>query len=162
MKEKILEALDSLGFKLEKEENLGYSFNYEGLNLLFMYSEDDTNFLNIALPGIYEANDGNVLQVCALMEKINSTLKYVKAYLFGSSVWIFYERELFGDEDLPLVISRMVLRLESGAQFARKTIAEIEEAMPNGSSDEESGGAVEETVEEETAVEKSDDDNNNE
>lgn len=162
MKEKILEALDSLGFKLEEEENLGYSFNYEGLNLLFMYSEDDTNFLNIALPGIYEANDGNVLQVCALMEKINSTLKYVKAYLFGSSVWIFYEHELFGDEDLPLVISRMVLRLESGAQFARKTIAEIEEAMPNGSSDEESGDAVEETVEEETAVEKSDDDNNNE
>lgn len=37
MKEKILEVLDSLGFKLEEEENLGYSFNYEGLNLLFMY-----------------------------------------------------------------------------------------------------------------------------
>ncbi len=156
MKEKLLEAFDSLGFKLEDEGNGGYGFTYEGLNLLLLYNEDDTDFLNIALPGIFEAEDGKVLQVCALMEKINSTLKYVKAYLFGNSVWMFYERELFDGEDLPLVISRMILRLEAGLQFARKTIAEIEDTMTNSSSDEEANDVVEET----TGEELNDDSNN--
>ena len=54
MKEKILEAFRELGFKLEEEEGMGYCFNYEGLNLLYMYNENDEEFLNIALPGIVE------------------------------------------------------------------------------------------------------------
>lgn len=152
-----MEAFDSLGFKLEDEENGGYGFTYEGLNLLLLYNEDDTDFLNIALPGIFEAEDGKVFQVCALMEKINSTLKYVKAYLFGNSVWMFYERELFDGEDLPMVISRMILRMEAGLQFARKTIAEIEDTMTSESSDEEANDVVEETIAEEL-----NDDSNNE
>lgn len=156
MKERILEAFGNLGFKLEDGGNGGYSFTYEGLNLLLLYNENDEDFLNIALPGIYEAEDGKVLQVCALMEKINSTLKYVKAYLFGNSVWMFYERELFGGEDLPLVISRMILRLEAGIQFARKVMEEIEDTVTNSSSDDK----VEEVTEEPVAEELNDDSNN--
>ena len=94
MKEKILEAFRDLGFKLEEEEGMGYRFKYEGLNLLYMYNENDEEFLNIALPGIVEVEDDKMLQICALLEKINSTLKYIKAYMLGNSVWLFYEREL--------------------------------------------------------------------
>ena len=94
MKEKILEAFRDLGFKLEEEEGMGYCFNYEGLNLLYMYNENDEEFLNIALPGIVEVEEDKMLQICALLEKINSTLKYVKTYMLGNSVWLFYEREL--------------------------------------------------------------------
>ena len=94
MKEKILEAFRELGFKLEEEEGMGYCFNYEGMNLLYMYNENDEEFLNIALPGIVEVEDDKMLQICALLEKINSTLKYIKAYMLGNSVWLFYEREL--------------------------------------------------------------------
>ena len=95
MKEKILEAFRDLGFKLEEEEGMGYCFNYEGLHLLYMYNENDEEFLNIALPGIVEVEEDRMLQICALLEKINSTLKYVKTYMLGNSVWLFYERELF-------------------------------------------------------------------
>lgn len=148
-----MEAFDSLGFKLEEEGSMGYSFTYEGLNLLFLYNENDTNFLSIALPGIYEAEEGKVLQVCVLMEKINSTLKYVKAYLVNDSVWMFYERELIeqreqnttghlnGGEDMEQLISRMILRLEAGMQYARKVMAEIED-MENGPSDDETEEAA--------------------
>ena len=94
MKEKILEAFRDLGFKLEEEEGMGYRFKYEGLNLLYMYNENDEEFLNIALPGIVEVEEDKMLQICALLEKINSTLKYIKAYMLGNSVWLFYEREL--------------------------------------------------------------------
>ena len=141
-----MEAFGNLGFKLEDAGNGGYSFTYEGLNLLLLYNENDEDFLNIALPGIIEADDRKVLQICALMEKINSTLKYVKAYLFGDRVWMFYERELLGGEDLSQVISRMILHLEAGLQFVRKTITEIENTMTKEFSGEEAENAVEEVV----------------
>lgn len=156
MKEKILEAFRDLGFKLEEEEGMGYSFNYEGLNLLYMYNENDEEFLNIALPGIIEMEENRMLQICALLEKINSTLKYVKAYMLGNSVWLFYERELFGEEDLMMVISRMVLHLEAGLGFARKAMAEIEETMAGSTSDEDATESSEKIVAEEIA----DDDDN--
>ena len=176
MKEKILEAFRDLGFKLEEEEGMGYCFNYEGLNLLYMYNENDEEFLTIALPGIVEVEDDKMLQICALLEKINSTLKYVKAYMLGNSVWLFYERELIeqreqsrtcsdyaesrekktesqlcGEEDLMTVISRMILHLEAGLVFARKAMAEIEETMANDFSADDTAESAEEIVTEEIA-----------
>ena len=146
-KEKILEAFRDLGFKLEEEEGMGYCFNYEGLNLLYMYNENDEEFLNIALPGIVEVEEDKMLHVCALLEKINSTLKYIKAYMLGNSVWLFYERELFeNEEDLMTVISRMILHLEAGLAFARKAMAEIEETMASDSSDDDAVDGTEDIV----------------
>ena len=167
MKEKILEAFRDLGFKLEEEEGMGYCFNYEGLNLLYMYNENDEEFLNIALPGIVDVEEDKMLQICALLEKINSTLKYIKAYIVGNRVWLFYERELIvsreqmgegqlcGEEDLMTVISRMILHLEAGLSFARKAMTEIEETMTNDSSDDDTA----ESAEEIDAEEITDDDN---
>ena len=149
MKEKILEAFSDLGFKLEETEGMVYSFNYEGQNLLYLYNENDEEFLNIAMPSLIEVEEDKMLQICALLEKINSTVKYVKAYTFGNIVWLFYERELFGEEDLMAVISHMILHLEAGLGFARKAMAEIEETMANGSSDNDNADASEEIVAEE-------------
>ena len=176
MKEKILEAFRELGFKLEEEEGMGYCFNYEGLNLLYMYNENDEEFLNIAIPGILEVEEDKMLQICALLEKINSTLKYIKAYILGNSVWLFYERELIeqreqsrtcsdyaesrekktegqlcGEEDLMTVISRMILHLEAGLVFARKAMAEIEGTMANDSFADDTAESAEEIVTEEIA-----------
>lgn len=130
MKEKILEAFENLGFNLEYNDTLGYSFFYEGINLLYMYNEDDETFLNISVPGIYDLEDGKETYE-VLKEKINSTLKYVKAYTLCNSLWIFYERDLLGNEDLEEVIRRMVLQLAAALMFARDIIDKIE----NGESD---------------------------
>ena len=120
MKEKILEAFAELGFKLEQMDDFGYGFSYEGTNFIFMLNSDDEEFLNICVPGIYDLEEESPLTFIELMNKINSTLKYIKAYELGKSIWLFYERELFGDEDLMKVISRMILHLEAGLMFSRK------------------------------------------
>ena len=125
MKEKILEAFAELGFQLEQMDDFGYGFSYEGTNFIFMPNADDEEFLNICVPGIYDLEEESPLSFKELMNKINSTLKYIKAYEFGKSIWLFYERELFGDEDLAKVISRMILHLEAGLMFSRKAMAEI-------------------------------------
>lgn len=132
MKEKILAAFENLGFNLEDNESLGFSFNYEGINYLYMYNEDDEDFLNISVPGIYDLEEDNKENYDALKEKINSTLKYVKAYTIGDSLWIFYERDLLGNEDLEEVIRHMILHLAAALMFARDSIEKID----NGESDE--------------------------
>lgn len=133
MKEKILEAFAELGFQLEQMDDFGYGFSYEGTNFIFMPNADDEEFLNICVPGIYDLEEESPLLFIELMNKINSTLKYIKAYELGKSIWLFYERELFGDEDLAKVISRMILHLEAGLMFSRKAMAVIK------SNDEDKG-----------------------
>ena len=132
MKEKILAAFENLGFNLKDTESLGYHFYYEGVNFLYMYNEDDENFLNISVPGIYDLEEDNKENYDALKEKINSTLKYVKAYTLSDSLWLFYERDLLGNEDLEEVIRHMILHLAAALMFARDSIEKID----NGESDE--------------------------
>lgn len=126
MKEKILEAFANLGFRLEDADGIGYVFDYENIRFLYMLNEDDESFFTIALPGFYEYDENKPGVYCALEEKINSNLKYVKAYTLAQHMWLFYERELFGEEDLEQIIPRMILHLEAGLMFARKTIDELE------------------------------------
>lgn len=134
MKEKILAAFENLGFNLEDNESLGYSFNYEGINYLYMHNEDDEDFLNISVPCIYDLEEDNKEKYEELKEKINSTLKYVKAYTLGKGLWLFYERDLLGNEDLEVVIRHMILHLAAALMFARDSIEKID----NGESDEDS------------------------
>ena len=134
MKEKILAAFENLGFNLEDNESLGYHFYYEGINFLYMYNEDDEDFLNISVPSIYDFEKYNKEKYEELKEKINSTLKYVKAYTIGKGLWLFYERELLGNEDLEEVIRHMILHLAAALMFARESIEKID----NGESDEDS------------------------
>lgn len=135
MKEKILAAFDNLGFILKETESLGYSFNYEGINFLYMYNKDDEDFLNISVPGIYELEDNSKERYEELKENINSTLKYVKAYTFGDSLWLFYERDLLDNEDLEEVIRRMILHLASALMFARDAIGKMENGESNDNND---------------------------
>ena len=132
MNEKILAAFENLGFNLEDIESLGFSFNYEGINYLYMYNEDDEDFLNISVPGIYDLEEDYKENYDALKEKINSTLKYVKAYTLGKGLWLFYERDLLGNEDLEEVIRHMILHLAAALMFARDSIEKID----NGERDE--------------------------
>lgn len=127
MKEKILDAFKALGFDMEEMEGLGYGFDYEGRHYLYIYNKDDEDFLNIALPAVLDIDDENNVAFYQVMDKINSTLKYVKANKLNDSMWLFYERELFGGEDLNQIVSRMILHLEAGFMFLRKTIASSEE-----------------------------------
>ena len=149
MKEKVLEALAALGFNAECIDNTGYGFNYEGKHFLFLPNENDDEFLSICLPGIYDYKEDKIGEHCAITEKLNSTLKYVKAYTIGDSIWLFYERELMGDDDLEniiphmyvdslerflsQIIPHMIVQLDAGLRFAFDAIKEIEASFSEDS-----------------------------
>lgn len=126
MKEKILNVLSDLGFVLECTDEVAYAFEYEAMHMVYLYNEDDEDFLHIALPCIMEVDDlGKTVALYALIDKINATLKYVKVYILGQSIWMLYEREIIGEEDLKAVIQRMIISLENGLLYFRKEVAEM-------------------------------------
>ena len=139
MKEQILNTFAAMGFQLEEMEGFGYGFRYEGINYLYMPNDDDEDFLNIAVPAIVEINDENIHAAHLLMDKLNSTLKYVKANKLGDSMWLFYERELYGGEDFEKLLSRMILHLEAALNFYRNAMANIKEELDSTDGDKPSG-----------------------
>ena len=145
MKEQILNTFAAMGFQLEEMEGFGYGFRYEGINYLYMPNDDDEDFLNIAVPAIVEINDENIHAAHLLMDKLNSTLKYVKANKLGDSMWLFYERELYGGEDFEKLLSRMILHLEAALNFYRNAMANIKEEL-NSTDDDKPLGDNEETA----------------
>ena len=128
MNEQMMNVFATLGFQLEEMEGFGYGFQYEGINYLFM-PNDDEDFLNISIPAILEINDDNIHTALMLMDKINSARKYVKANKLGGSLWLFYERELFGGEDLEKLVARMILHLEATMNFFRSTMANLKSEL---------------------------------
>lgn len=145
MKEQILNTFAAMGFQLEEMEGFGYGFRYEGINYLYMPNDDDEDFLNIAVPAIVEINDENAHAAHMLMDKLNSTLKYVKANKLGDSMWLFYERELYGGEDFEKLLSRMILHLEAALNFYRNAMANIKEELDSTDDDKPSGDNEEAT-----------------
>lgn len=118
MKEKILNAFKNLGFEMEKMGELGYSFDYEGLHYLWM-NNDDEEFLSITIPAVFDKSDAEELEFYQVIDKLNSTLKYVKVNELSNSMWLFYERELIGEENFEELLPKMILHLEHALRFLR-------------------------------------------
>ena len=119
MNEKILNALNSLGFETEKLGQFGYGFDYEGVHFVWIDS-DDEELLTIAIPGVLEKEDNSELKFYQLMDKLNSVLKYIKVNEYGDSMWLFYEREIIGEEDLEQVLPHMIVHLEQALRHLRE------------------------------------------
>lgn len=127
MKEEILNVLKKLGFQLREFRNDTYGFQYEDINFLFLYDEDDNNFLNIAVPAVAKVCDDNVNDILLMSDRFNYSLKYVKAHCIGETLWLSYERELLGGEDFQEIIPKMIINLEKSLYHFRQ--------MMNGTGD---------------------------
>ena len=138
MKEQVLKTFETMGFQLEEIEDFGYSFSYEGINYFYMPNDDDEDFLSIAVPAVMEITDENNTTAHMLMDKINSTLKYVKANKLCDSMWLFYERELYGGEDFEKLLPRMIIHLEAAVYFYNHTIAQINDEYDDSDDDKSS------------------------
>ena len=135
MKEQILNTFATMGFQLDEMEGLGYGFRYEGINYIYMPNDDDEDFLNLAIPAISEVTEDNINAALMLMDKLNLTVKYVKANRLGDSIWLFYERELYGGEDLEELLPRMILHLEAAINFFHSVMESIKNEVESSDDD---------------------------
>lgn len=129
MKERILNAFKALGFELDRVAETGYKFEYEGINYLWMDS-DDEGFLNISIPAILDKDDVGELLFYKLMDMLNSSVKYVKAYNLADSMWLFYEREVLENDNIENLLPRMIIHLEMDLHKLRDIWKEVDGSDP--------------------------------
>ena len=139
MKEEVLNTLKKMGFEFDELGELGYGFEYEGHRLVYMFSENDETFLNIAVPYAQEIDTDNELPYYQIMDHINSKLKYVKAYRIGDDIWLFVERELFEGENLNDSLISVINHLDAGLNILHRTMEMLkdeDDSDDTGDSDE--------------------------
>lgn len=131
MKEKILNVFATLGFKLEKIGDDGYIFYYEGRGIFYnTYNNDDTFFHFII--SIFDAKDEdeinflNNIEVYKIMNKINTNLKFIKAFTTDDNLCLSYEREIVGDENFEELIPKMILGLNNAINYVNDILDDIE------------------------------------
>ena len=94
------------------------------------------------------------MKVYRMMEGINSNFKYIKSYLVNDSVWMVYEREFIGKEDLPTTISHMVTHLEAAFLFIMDSTKSTEDEETDIISDAEIISESENSNETETSTDE--------
>lgn len=153
MKEKVLDVLKALGFET-KDFEIGYGFEFEGSHFLYLPS-DDEQFLSIALPSVHEFDEENELEGYKLMNKVNRQMKYVKATRINGDIWLFFERNLLGEEDLKEVLQQMIFSLEAAHFFMQDW---EENAEDNNESEEDEDNFEFDEEEEDIEADEEDED----
>lgn len=126
MKQKIINAFKVLGFELEPLEDFGYSFEYEGVTYIWLKSPDD-HFLNLSIPGLLKKSDTDELTYYKLIDKLNSTMKFVKVNNLYDKIWLFYEHQLTDEEDIEQTISDMIITLDGSFMMYREVMKAADE-----------------------------------
>ena len=128
MEEKVLAVLSKLGFVYNHVEGVGYEFEFERNNYLYLPNSNDESFLNICIPfaGDIEKNESNEASFYKFVTYLNHQMKYVKAYNMQDNLWLFYEREILESDNLEEVVRRMIYSLDAGLFLVKRSKEEME------------------------------------
>lgn len=118
--EQVLDQLKALGFVINHIPEYGYVFDYEGSQILYpTIDEDDSNFIRLAIPCVFEVNDDNREFIAKIVNKTNIDLKYMKATIMNDdNVWLLFEHYSTGEYSLDELLAMMIRSLS----FSRKHI----------------------------------------
>lgn len=124
-KEIILNLLKSMGFDPIEISDLGYAFQYEDVNYLYMPDDDDEHFLRIAIPHLIEVTEENRVAILEAMQETGLRIKYSKVCIMYQAPWALYEHRLTSHEDLYDLLEHMIRVLEvTAAVFCKKAMGE--------------------------------------
>ena len=113
-REDIRQWLVSQGFQPE-ERSFGYHFRYQMLNYYIEYDqEEDDQYLRVIMPGIYDMDENNRLEVLSAANEVDSTRKVIKCFVPDDSVHIAAELLVDQSPDLGDIIPRAIRMLQSG------------------------------------------------
>lgn len=110
----IISYLQGEGLMPSKDEDGDIVFKYQMNNYIIFDTPDDEPYLQIAMPHIYDVTDDNLVEVLAVCNNINRTMKVAKTIITGDcrSVWAVYETILDSnpvyDDFLPRALNILV------------------------------------------------------
>lgn len=114
-KPEIIEYLADQGLR-PKDQPYGISFNYQMLNYVIRYDEDDDQFLQIVLPGIFDVNADNRVDALEAANVVNDQRKVVKCVVLDDTVWVLAEQLLDSTPDYDDILPRAINMLQQARE----------------------------------------------
>lgn len=105
IKEEISNYLTSEGLQ-PQDKDYGIFFKYQMLNFLVFWRDTDEHFLKIALPGIYDVDENNRVDVLEACNETTKGIKVAKCFIPEDDVWVTAEQLLDTDPNFADVIPR--------------------------------------------------------
>lgn len=120
--ELIIKQLEEMGFELKEVPEIGYVFQYEESNMLFMPDEDDDSFVRFSLPHIYDVTDDNMTMLLEIINELNVTLKFIKVCALHDGVWVIYEHRFYAGDNLEDLLGHILRLLQFTAFMFQKKV----------------------------------------
>lgn len=122
--ELVLNFLRQQGFCPEVDEDNGNIwFKYQMVNFLFINNDEDEEFFQLLMPGIYDVTDDNRDVVLEAANKVNHSIKVIKACVVNDSVWLLFENLLDHTPEVDDIIPRALAILQSARQHFYQEIS---------------------------------------
>lgn len=114
--EMVLDFLKEQGFLPQVDPDDGcITFKFQMAHFLFVNNDEDEEFFQLLMPAIYDVTEDNREMVFEITNRINRSIKVVKACVVDDSVWLFFEILLDHSPEVDSIIPR-ALQILQGAQ----------------------------------------------
>lgn len=113
-KEDIGKYLASEGLQ-PQERDFGYYFRYQMRNFFIEYDDEDEQYLRIIMPGIYEVDENNLVDVLTAANVVDRDRKVVKCFVLDEDVHVATELLIDATPNLEDIVPR-ALGMLIGAQ----------------------------------------------
>ena len=113
-KEDIGKYLASEGLQ-PQERDFGYYFRYQIRNFFIEYDDEDEQYLRIIMPGIYEVDENNLVDVLTAANVVDRDRKVVKCFVLDEDVHVATELLIDATPNLEDIVPR-ALGMLIGAQ----------------------------------------------
>ena len=113
-KEDIGKYLASEGLQ-PQERDFGYYFRYQMRNFFIEYDQEDEQYLRVIMPGIYEVDENNLVDVLTAANVVDRDRKVVKCFVLDEDVHVATELLIDATPNLEDIVPR-ALGMLIGAQ----------------------------------------------
>jgi len=119
-----MDYLKSEGLQGNQEEDGNVTFRYQFCNFVVNIDENDDQFLQIVMPGIFEVDENNYVDALQAANNVCISKKVVKAIVAGDSVHITAEILMDSTPVFADVFPRILDMLMGGRQSFYEAIKE--------------------------------------
>ena len=108
-----------------QETDFGFVFEYNKLTFFIFWDDNDSQYLKLALPGIYNVDDNNRDDALYAANKVNIEWKVIKTIVLDDEVWVVAEQLIDKTPNLSDLVPRTISILTSGRTSFYEHLEEI-------------------------------------
>ena len=125
--------------KILKKEGLmpkmcesGLNFKYQMLHYAYRRDEDDDHYITFVIPGIFDVEKEKIVEAFCAINTVNVSIKYVKAVVYDSEVWLSFEHFYDVSTNLEDLVRTAITALYAAYHKFASLLVEDELECPQG------------------------------